>query len=84
MREIKSNCIGSLITMRGIVTRASDVKPCILVAVYACDVCGFEVYQVVNTKEFNPKVECPSIKCVTNQTKGQLVMQIKSSRFISY
>ena len=44
MRDIKSSSIGGLITMRGIVTRASDVKPCIQVAVYACDVCGFEVY----------------------------------------
>jgi DNA replication licensing factor MCM7 len=66
MREIKSQQIGSLVTIRGIVTRASDVKPCIQVAVYACDVCGYEVYQVVNTREFNPKVECPSSKCVAN------------------
>ena len=44
MRDIKANSIGGLITMRGIVTRASDVKPCIQVATYACDVCGFEVY----------------------------------------
>ena len=44
MREIKSNQIGSLVTVKGIVTRASDVKPCIQVAVYACDSCGFEVY----------------------------------------
>jgi DNA replicative helicase MCM subunit Mcm2 (Cdc46/Mcm family) len=29
MREIKSNQIGSLVTVKGIVTRASDVKPCI-------------------------------------------------------
>ena len=70
--------------MRGIVTKASDVKPCITVAVYACDVCGFEVYQIVNTREFNPKVECPSAKCVANQIKGQLVMQIKSSKFVAY
>jgi DNA replication licensing factor MCM7 len=84
MREIKSFQIGSLVTIRGIVTRASDVKPCIQVAVYACDVCGFEVYQVVNTREFNPKVECPSTKCIANQTKGQLVMQIKSSKFVSF
>lgn len=84
MRDIKANQIGSLVTIRGIVTRASDVKPCIQVAVYACDVCGFEVYQVINQREFNPKVECPSSKCVTNQTKGQLIMQVKSSRFISF
>ena len=28
MREIKSANIGALITMKGIVTRASDVRPC--------------------------------------------------------
>lgn len=70
MREIKSEQIGNLVTVKGIVTRAADVKPCLQVAVYACDVCGFEVYQIVNTREFNPKVECPSSKCKLNQTKG--------------
>ena len=70
--------------MKGIVTRATDIKPCIVVAAYACDVCGFEVYQVVNGREFNPKIECPSNKCVANKTNGQLQMQIKSSKFISF
>jgi len=66
MRDIKSQSIGSLVNVKGIVTGVSDVKPCIQVAVYACDVCGFEVYQIINTKEFTPKVECPSKKCETN------------------
>lgn len=74
MRDVRANQIGSLVNVKGIVTRCSDVKPCIQVAVYACDVCGFEVYQIVNTREFVPKVECPSSRCIQNQTKGQLVM----------
>lgn len=48
MRDVKASNIGQLVTVRGIVTRASDVKPCMQVAVYACDVCGFEVYQLIN------------------------------------
>ena len=56
MRNVKADNIGSLVTVRGIVTRASDVKPCMQVAVYACDACGFEVYQLINSKEFNPVV----------------------------
>lgn len=66
MRSIKANAIGSLVTVQGIVTRASDVKPCMQVAVYACEACGNEVYQVIHGKEFTPKVECPSYKCVKN------------------
>lgn len=50
MRDLKSSAVGGLVTIKGIVTRASDVKPCMQVAVYACDACGFEVYQVVNSK----------------------------------
>jgi len=84
MREVRAQAIGSLVTLKGIVTRASDVKPCMTVAVYACDMCGFEVYQIINAKEFNPKVECPSDKCIKNNVKGQLILQIKSSRFVSY
>jgi DNA replication licensing factor MCM7 len=84
MRDIRSNQIGSLVTCKGIVTRVSEVRPCIVVAVYACDVCGFEAYQTVNSREFTPMVECPGRKCMTNQTKGQLIMQIKSSKFVSF
>ena len=84
MRDVKATSIGSLVNVKGIVTRCSDVKPCIQVAVYACDVCGFEVYQIINTREFTPKVECPSRRCEQNQTKGMLVMQVKSSKFISF
>ena len=84
MREVKSTNIGALVTVKGIVTRASDVKPCMKVAVFACDACGFEVYQVVSAKEFNPQIECPSIKCTKNNVKGQLILQIKSSKFVPY
>ena len=44
------------------------------VADYVCDVCGFEVYQVINQKQFNPLIECPSDKCKTNKVKGELAM----------
>lgn len=84
MREIKSKMIGSLINVKGIVTRCSDVKPCMQVAVYACDACGMEVYQIINQKAFTPKVECPGMRCKKNQIKGQLILQVKQSKFISY
>lgn len=84
LREVRAQQIGQLVTIRGIVTRASDVKPCIMVAVSACDICGWEVYAVVNAKEFNPIVECPSDKCRKNNIKGQLQIQVKSSKFVSF
>lgn len=84
MREIKSAHIGALVTLKGIVTRASDVRPSMQVAVFACECCGYEIYMVINTKEFNPAIQCPSSKCKSNNINGQLVLQVKSSRFVSH
>lgn len=70
-------------TVKGIVTKMGDVRPCVTVASYTCDVCGFETYQVITGTEFNPLVECPAPLCKQNQTKGQLVIQIRTSRFIA-
>ena len=84
MRDIKANAVGGMVAIKGIVTRCSDVKPCMQVAVYACDSCGFEVYQTVSGKTFTPMVECPSQKCIKNMVKGQLILQVKHSKFVSY
>lgn len=39
--------IGKLVTVRGIVTRCTEVKPMMQVATYTCDQCGAETYQPV-------------------------------------
>lgn len=46
IREVKASYIGQLVRISGIVTRCSDVKPLMQVAVYTCEECGFEIYQV--------------------------------------
>lgn len=46
IREVKAEHIGELVMISGIITRCSDVKPLMQVAVYTCEDCGFEIYQV--------------------------------------
>lgn len=48
IREVKADCIGKLVTVRGVVTRVSEVKPRMVVATYSCDRCGAETYQPVS------------------------------------
>ena len=48
VRKVKADSIGKLVTVRGIVTRSSEVKPFVSVATYACDQCGAESYQPVS------------------------------------
>ena len=73
IRNVKGEHLGHLITLRGIVTRATEVKPAILVSGYVCDTCGSEVFQPVTSRSYTPLLECSSSDCKENNTKGQLV-----------
>ncbi|KAG4424800.1 Mcm2-7 hexameric complex component [Cadophora malorum] len=81
VRQVRGEHLGHLITVRGITTRVSDVKPTVEVNAYTCDRCGCEIFQPVGTKTFGPLVECPSQDCQTNQTKGQLHHSTRASKF---
>lgn len=48
IRSVKACHIGKLVSVKGIVTRAAEVKPMMQVATYTCDQCGAETYQPVS------------------------------------
>ena len=61
LRHVRSKSMGRMVTITGMVVRASDVKPYCHVATYSCDDCGAEVYQVLNNqREFLPQRACPA------------------------
>jgi DNA replication licensing factor MCM7 len=84
VRNVKGEHLGHLITVRGIATRVSDVKPAVQVNAYSCDRCGSEVFQPVTTKQFTPLQECPSEDCKNNKTKGQLFLSTRASKFLPF
>ncbi|CAL0308498.1 unnamed protein product [Lupinus luteus] len=84
IREVKSSYIGQLVRISGIVTRCSDVKPLMQVAVYTCEDCGFEIYQEVTARVFMPLFECPSRRCKTNRNKGNVILQLRASKFLRF
>jgi DNA replication licensing factor MCM7 len=71
-----------LITVKGIVTRITEVKPLITVATYTCQNCSCEIYQEVNSRTFMPVTMCPSEGC--KGKSGLLQMQTRGSKFIKY
>lgn len=81
LRELKSDRIGSLVETRAMVVRVSEVKPVIKIACYLCEVCGFEIYQKVNSKDYTPIVECPSSTCKHNSSKGRIIPNFAVSKF---
>ncbi|UZJ52608.1 hypothetical protein CBS101457_001928 [Exobasidium rhododendri] len=84
VRAIKSAHIGSLLTLRGIVTRVSEVKPCIQVDAYACDDCGAEVFQEIRGKVYLPSTVCTGPKCRVAKKKGSLHQVLRASKFTPF
>lgn len=86
LRHVRSRSMGRLVIIRGMIVRASDVKPACVVATYTCDACGAEVYQVIEHKrEFLPQRLCPSAQC--QQTGGKmdtLHLQTRGSKFVKF
>ncbi|XP_034482454.1 DNA replication licensing factor Mcm7 [Drosophila innubila] len=84
IREVKAQQIGKLVTVRGIVTRCTEVKPMMVVATYTCDRCGSETYQPVNSLSFIPVQDCPSDDCRVNKAGGRLYLQTRGSKFVKF
>ena len=84
VRHVRGEHLGHLITVRGITTRVSDVKPAIQIQAFTCDLCGSEIFQPVTTKQFTPMQECPSPQCEQNNTKGQLYPSTRASKFLPF
>ena len=82
VRDVKGAHLGKLITVRGIVTRVSEVKPLLKVNAYTCDVCGSETFQEVSSKQFTPIFDCQNVdECKKNGIHGSLHMQTRACRF---
>ncbi|XP_078390033.1 DNA replication licensing factor MCM7 [Cetorhinus maximus] len=84
IRDVKADSIGKLVTVRGIVTRVTEVKPMMVVATYTCDQCGAETYQPIQSPSFMPLIMCPSRECQTNKSGGRLYLQSRGSKFIKF
>ncbi|KAL9634149.1 MAG: hypothetical protein Q9164_004266 [Protoblastenia rupestris] len=84
VRNVRGEHLGRLITVRGIATRVSDVKPAVQVNAYTCDTCGSEIFQPVTSRQFTPMVECSSPECTQNNSKGQLFLSTRASKFLPF
>lgn len=84
IREVDAAFIGKLVTVEGIVIRATAVKPSISVATYACDACGCEVYENITGPSFLPRTQCDSKDCQANKRRGKLHLQTRGSKFVKF
>lgn len=81
VREVRAGQVGGMVSVKGIVTRVSEVRPLLSVGTYTCEKCGWEVFQEITTQAYMPLPVCPTEECRRNESKGQLVLQTRGSRF---
>jgi DNA replication licensing factor MCM7 len=84
VRQIKARQIGKLVSVKGVVIRATEVKPMLQVATYTCDRCGAETYQPISSSSFMPIEMCQSQDCQINKSGGRLCLQTRGSKFVKF
>uniref|UniRef100_A0A7S1NW45 DNA replication licensing factor MCM7 n=1 Tax=Eutreptiella gymnastica TaxID=73025 RepID=A0A7S1NW45_9EUGL len=84
LRSLKADAVGKLVTVQGIITGATAVKPKILYAAYICEQCGHEIYQAVKGDSYTPEVTCSSERCKQSQNFGRLFFQPRGSKFTKF
>ncbi|KHJ40761.1 MCM2/3/5 family protein [Trichuris suis] len=84
IRQVKAQHVGKLVTVRGIVIRATEVKPLVTVATYICTACGHEIYHPITGPTFIPAEMCPSKECVESRASGRLILQVRGSKIMKF
>lgn len=84
LRDLKADMIGSMVNIKAIVVKSSEVSPLMDLACYICEQCACESYVKVNSSQFVPPTECNSEKCRTNKIKGNLIQNFAMSQFIPF
>jgi len=84
LRDITAKDVGSLVQIDCIVVRSSAVKPKAEVATYTCELCGSEIFQMIEGERYMPPRQCISEKCKARGTDGKLVAQVRTSKFVRY
>lgn len=85
LRAVRSDHVGHLVTVQGIVTRVTEVKPRAVVAAYICRSCGFEVYQEITGRSFMPLQSCPTpAHDARGSEAGALVPNYRGYKYVKY
>eukprot|EP01031_Cornospumella_fuschlensis_P045566 gene45566-55771_t len=85
LREVRAEDIGHLVVVKGLVVRASSVRPRAEVLTYTCEVCGSEIFQPLQgAAAFMPVLRCESRRCLENKSAGKLTLQTRGSKFVKF
>lgn len=80
LRGIRSDHIGKMISVNGILTRTSEVKPQLTEGVFRCRICG-EIMRIPQGDYYTKPYQCSNNNC---NRKGPFVFVAQESQFIDW
>ncbi|TFK55620.1 MCM-domain-containing protein [Heliocybe sulcata] len=81
IRELRTERIGTLMSISGTVTRTSEVRPELLYGTFICEVCGGQINEIEQQFKYTEPSLCPNPTC-GNRVAWQL--QIDTSKFTDW
>jgi len=84
LRDINAAHVGGIVKLDCLVLRVSSVKPKVEVVTYNCEICGAEIYQIVEGDQYSPPKECASQRCRDNKQSGKLNQNLRTCKFVRF
>lgn len=83
VRTLRTDLIGSLVSLQGTVTRTSDVRPELLVAAFRCDKCGLLADKIPQNYHFTRPTLCKNPRC-KNRSPMRFALEATRSEFVDW
>ena len=83
IRDLRTDKIAKLISFQGTVTRTSEVRPELLVAVFQCELCGARSDPVEQQFKYSEPVKCKNASC-PNQKEWKLLSSTEGTKFVDW
>ena len=81
IRDIRSEKIGSLLSISGTVTRTSEVRPELYKASFTCDLCRAQVDNVEQSFKYTEPTFCPNPSC---ENRAFWTLNVTRSKFLDW
>jgi DNA replication licensing factor MCM6 len=81
IRHLRTESIGSLMSISGTVTRTSEVRPELSIATFICEACNTVVPNIEQTFKYTEPTQCPNSTCMNREGWR---LDIRQSTFVDW
>ena len=83
IRTLRTDLVGSLVSLQGTITRTSEVRPELLVASFRCDKCGLLAEKIPQHYHFTRPTLCRNPRC-KNKSPMRFALEVTRSEFVDW